>query len=77
MDIMGDRANVLGNRGKPRPPQQIHDYRADNGKVHQRMPITHRSGILLQHHIFGPMQAIFNVSVLTDALGKALGCQGL
>ncbi|XGV98464.1 MAG: hypothetical protein ACAF41_05910 [Leptolyngbya sp. BL-A-14] len=51
-------------------PKEVKRHSADNGEICWSVTTTQGRQILLKHHIFDPMQTIFNVPVLANALRK-------
>jgi hypothetical protein len=70
MDIMSNRPDALGNRGKALLAKDIHRDSSQNTKVNQSITTTQRRFILLENNIFHPMKAILNLPVRSNSLGK-------
>lgn len=58
--------------------KEIENNRSDNREVDESMTITARGVVFMQDGILNPMQAIFNMPVLSDPLSKlgGIGRQG-
>lgn len=56
-------------------PKEIERHRTHNREISESMTITQRGLVFFEDHIFDPMETIFNVPVLANALGKACGIQ--
>ncbi len=53
----------------------IERHRTHNREISESMTITQRGLVFFEDHIFDPMETLFNVPVLANALGKACGIQ--
>ncbi len=63
-------AHRFGDRVKDLLAKQVDCHGSENRHIGQGMTITPRSFILVQHHLFDPMQAIFNLPLSSNLLGK-------
>lgn len=61
----------FGNGGETRLTKQIKCHRPHNSKVGRGIAITQGSCVLLENHIFGPMQPIFDVPMPLNLCRKA------
>jgi hypothetical protein len=70
MDIMSQRPDSLGNRGKALLPKDIYRDSPENTKVNQSRTTTQRRLILFENNILDPMKAILNMPMCLNSQGK-------